>query len=64
VVRLVRALHRALLAHVLDEPTNHLSPALCDELEEALATGPGAVVVASHDRWLRDRWPGRSLVLG
>jgi macrolide transport system ATP-binding/permease protein len=48
---------------LLDEPTNHLSPRLCDELEEALGTGPGAVVVASHDRWLRARWPGRQLHL-
>jgi macrolide transport system ATP-binding/permease protein len=48
---------------LLDEPTNHLSPRLCDELEEALGTGPGAVVVASHDRWLRARWPGRELAL-
>ncbi|MFG2041053.1 ABC-F family ATP-binding cassette domain-containing protein [Dactylosporangium sp. NPDC048998] len=48
---------------LLDEPTNHLSPALCDELEEALNTGPGAFVVASHDRWLRARWPSRSLHL-
>ncbi|MEV4534429.1 ABC-F family ATP-binding cassette domain-containing protein [Asanoa sp. NPDC049518] len=48
---------------LLDEPTNHLSPRLCDELEDALGTGPGAVVVASHDRWLRARWPGRELRL-
>ncbi|WFE53574.1 ABC-F family ATP-binding cassette domain-containing protein [Micromonospora sp. WMMD1155] len=48
---------------LLDEPTNHLSPTLCDELEEALSTGPGAVVVASHDRRLRSRWPGRKLTL-
>jgi macrolide transport system ATP-binding/permease protein len=48
---------------LLDEPTNHLSPRLCDELEEALGTGPGAVVVASHDRWLRSRWPGRQIRL-
>ncbi|MEV6925284.1 ABC-F family ATP-binding cassette domain-containing protein [Dactylosporangium sp. NPDC051485] len=48
---------------LLDEPTNHLSPALCDELEEALASGPGAVVIASHDRWLRARWTGRSVAL-
>ncbi|GAA2280770.1 ABC-F family ATP-binding cassette domain-containing protein [Streptomyces hawaiiensis] len=49
---------------LLDEPTNHLSPRLCDELEEALGTdGPGAVVVASHDRWLRRRWQGRELRL-
>ncbi|MFR9727174.1 ABC-F family ATP-binding cassette domain-containing protein [Streptomyces sp. MS19] len=48
---------------LLDEPTNHLSPLLCDELEEALGTGPGAVVLASHDRWLRRRWRGRELRL-
>lgn len=48
---------------LLDEPTNHLSPRLCDELEEALGTGPGAVVVASHDRWLRRRWQGREFRL-
>jgi macrolide transport system ATP-binding/permease protein len=48
---------------LLDEPTNHLSPRLSDELEEALGTGPGAVVVASHDRWLRRRWAGRELAL-
>ncbi|WP_440555871.1 ABC-F family ATP-binding cassette domain-containing protein [Streptomyces sp. SCPE 10] len=48
---------------LLDEPTNHLSPLLCDELEEALGTGPGAIVVASHDRWLRRRWRGRELRL-
>jgi macrolide transport system ATP-binding/permease protein len=49
---------------LLDEPTNHLSLALCDELEDALGASPGTVVVASHDRWLRQRWPGRQVVLG
>ncbi|UBU08902.1 ABC-F family ATP-binding cassette domain-containing protein [Nonomuraea gerenzanensis] len=50
---------------LLDEPTNHLSPRLADELEEALGTdGPGAIVVASHDRWLRARWQGSLLRLG
>ncbi|MFI8817990.1 ABC-F family ATP-binding cassette domain-containing protein [Streptomyces sp. NPDC055082] len=48
---------------LLDEPTNHLSPRLCDELEEALRTGPGAIVLASHDRWLRRRWEGREIRL-
>ncbi|MEU2281512.1 ABC-F family ATP-binding cassette domain-containing protein [Streptomyces sp. NPDC013178] len=48
---------------LLDEPTNHLSPRLCDELEAALGSGPGAIVVASHDRWLRRRWQGRQLRL-
>ncbi|MFD7436012.1 ABC-F family ATP-binding cassette domain-containing protein [Streptomyces sp. NPDC059861] len=49
---------------LLDEPTNHLSPRLCDELEAALGTGPGAIVLASHDRWLRERWRGREIRLG
>ena len=43
---------------LLDEPTNHLSLALATELEEAIGSYPGAVVVASHDRWLRRRWSG------
>ncbi len=43
---------------LLDEPTNHLSPALAGEIEEALGRSPGAVLVASHDRWLRRRWEG------
>ncbi|MHB9756362.1 ABC-F family ATP-binding cassette domain-containing protein [Streptomyces sp. BYX5S] len=49
---------------LLDEPTNHLSPTLCDELEDAMGAGPGAIVVATHDRWLRVRWQGRELRLG
>ncbi|MFH8727806.1 ABC-F family ATP-binding cassette domain-containing protein [Streptomyces termitum] len=63
--RLALALLLARPPHLLllDEPTNHLSPALCDELEEAMATGPGAVVVAGHDRWLRRRWQGREIRL-
>ncbi|MFH8476512.1 ABC-F family ATP-binding cassette domain-containing protein [Streptomyces sp. NPDC018000] len=48
---------------LLDEPTNHLSPRLCDELEAALGTGSGAIVLASHDRWLRRRWQGREIRL-
>src|SRR5690606_1549839 len=37
---------------LLDEPTNPISLALAEELEDALRPAPGAVVVASHDRWL------------
>jgi macrolide transport system ATP-binding/permease protein len=48
---------------LLDEPTNHVSLALAEELEEALRTTPAAVVVASHDRWLRRRWDGAHLGL-
>jgi macrolide transport system ATP-binding/permease protein len=48
---------------LLDEPTNHVSLALAGELEEALATAPGGVLLASHDRWLRRRWEGPELGL-
>ena len=48
---------------LLDEPTNHFSLALARDVEESLADYPGAVVVASHDRWLRRRWSGDRLDL-
>ncbi|MFY1615941.1 ABC-F family ATP-binding cassette domain-containing protein [Micromonospora sp. WMMD736] len=48
---------------LLDEPTNHLSPTLCDELEDALGSSPGAIVVASHDRHLRTHWQARHLAV-
>ncbi|WP_151526227.1 ATP-binding cassette domain-containing protein [Serinicoccus kebangsaanensis] len=48
---------------LLDEPTNHLSLLLVSELELGLADYPGAVVVASHDRWLREDWVGERLQL-
>jgi ATP-binding cassette, subfamily F, member 3 len=40
---------------LLDEPTNHLDVPSKDELEGALDNYPGAVVFASHDRFLLDR---------
>jgi macrolide transport system ATP-binding/permease protein len=48
---------------LLDEPTNHVSLQLAGELEEALGTSPGTVVVTSHDRWLRRRWTGPTVAL-
>src|SRR5690625_4729121 len=48
---------------LLDEPTNHISLALASELEEALASSPGTVIVASHDRWLRKHWDGAAYAL-
>ena len=48
---------------LLDEPTNHLSLLLAGQLEAAIPDYPGAVVVASHDRWLRRRWTGHRLAL-
>jgi macrolide transport system ATP-binding/permease protein len=46
---------------LLDEPTNHISLALAGELEQAMRTAAGAVVAASHDRWLRRGWAGPRL---
>ncbi|RZQ63696.1 ABC-F family ATP-binding cassette domain-containing protein [Amycolatopsis suaedae] len=48
---------------LLDEPTNHISLTLAEELFAALDSAPGAVVVASHDRWLRRGWDGAELRL-
>ena len=63
--RLALALVIAAPPHVLllDEPTNHLSLALAEDLEAALDRHAGAVLVASHDRWLRDRWAHEVLPL-
>ncbi|MFC3386986.1 tylosin resistance protein TlrC, partial [Couchioplanes caeruleus subsp. azureus] len=48
---------------VLDEPTNHVSLALVEEMEQALAGYPGAVVVVSHDRRFRSSFTGDRLEL-
>ncbi|MFF9025930.1 TlrC/CarA/OleB/SrmB family ABC-F type ribosomal protection protein [Streptomyces eurythermus] len=48
---------------LLDEPTNHLSPALVEELEQALTDYRGAVVVVTHDRRMRQRFAGSRLGL-
>ncbi|RZS61618.1 ATP-binding cassette domain-containing protein [Xylanimonas ulmi] len=49
---------------ILDEPTNHLSIDLVDELTRALARTGAAVVVATHDRRMREDlgdWPTLTL---
>ncbi|MFE9371742.1 ribosomal protection-like ABC-F family protein [Streptomyces sp. NPDC006711] len=48
---------------VLDEPTNHVSLALVEEVEQALAGYPGAIVVVSHDERFRSSFHGDHLEL-
>ena len=48
---------------LLDEPTNHLSPMLAEQLEEALASYQGALVIVTHDRRLRAAFTGTRLEL-
>ncbi|MEV2253860.1 ribosomal protection-like ABC-F family protein [Streptomyces sp. NPDC050147] len=60
---LARLVSRPADVLLLDEPTNHLSPALAEELEAALATFAGTVVLVSHDRLLRQRWRGTHLAV-
>ena len=49
---------------VLDEPTNHLDLEAVEQLERALATWDGALVVVTHDRrFLEEISPTRTLAL-
>jgi ATPase subunit of ABC transporter with duplicated ATPase domains len=55
--RLVLALFMAVGCNclVLDEPTNHLDLPAIEQIEQALDTFPGTVLLVSHDRVLLDR---------
>lgn len=48
---------------LIDEANNHFSLALLSELEELIQTFSGAVIVASHDRYLRKQWRGATVEL-
>jgi ATPase subunit of ABC transporter with duplicated ATPase domains len=39
---------------VLDEPTNHLDLPAIEQLEAALATYPGTLLLVTHDRRMLD----------
>ncbi|MFD8013518.1 ABC-F family ATP-binding cassette domain-containing protein [Streptomyces sp. NPDC058955] len=56
---LARLLARPADLLLLDEPANHLALGLVEELEQALAEWPGALVVVSHDRAARRAFTGR-----
>ncbi len=58
---LARLLVRCPNLLVLDEPTNHLDVQSCEALESALASFPGALIAASHDRYFLERVPTRLL---
>ncbi|GAA3492765.1 ribosomal protection-like ABC-F family protein [Streptomyces cremeus] len=62
-LELARLVSRPADLLVLDEPTNHIALALVEELEQALAAYPGAVVVVSHDRRFRSGFTGTELEL-
>ncbi|MYZ37215.1 MULTISPECIES: ribosomal protection-like ABC-F family protein [unclassified Streptomyces] len=62
-LELARLVSRPTELLILDEPTNHLALALVEELEEALRSYAGAVVVVSHDRRFRAGFTGTRLEL-
>nr|WP_026930434.1 ABC-F type ribosomal protection protein [Glycomyces tenuis] len=60
-LELARLVTRPVDVLLLDEPTNHLSPVLAEQLQEALASYTGTVILVSHDRRLRESFTGRRL---
>ncbi|TYB56405.1 ABC-F family ATP-binding cassette domain-containing protein [Nonomuraea sp. PA05] len=62
-VELARLVSEPVDLLLLDEPTNHLSPQLVEQLEEALATYRGALVIVTHDRRMRASFTGSHLEL-
>ncbi|THV37145.1 ribosomal protection-like ABC-F family protein [Glycomyces buryatensis] len=62
-LELARLVTRPVDVLLLDEPTNHLSPVLAEELQTALESYTGTVVLVSHDRRLRESFTGRRLAM-
>ncbi|MET9067319.1 TlrC/CarA/OleB/SrmB family ABC-F type ribosomal protection protein [Streptosporangium sandarakinum] len=62
-VELARLVSEPVDLLLLDEPANHLSPMLVEQLEEALTSYQGALVVVTHDRRLRATFTGTRLEL-
>ncbi|MFI6297945.1 ABC-F family ATP-binding cassette domain-containing protein [Nonomuraea sp. NPDC050790] len=62
-IDLARLVTRQVDLLLLDEPTNHLSPLLVEQLEQALSTYKGALVIVTHDRRMRAAFQGSRLEL-
>ncbi|MEU8227345.1 ATP-binding cassette domain-containing protein [Kribbella sp. NPDC048915] len=62
-VELARLITEPVDLLLLDEPTNHLSPLLVEQLQEALLSFRGTLVVVTHDRRLRAGFTGAQLTL-
>ncbi|MGW6741051.1 ABC-F family ATP-binding cassette domain-containing protein [Streptomyces sp. NPDC055025] len=62
-LELARLVTRPVELLILDEPTNHLALTLVEELEEALRSYAGALVVVSHDRRFRAGFTGARVEL-
>jgi macrolide transport system ATP-binding/permease protein len=43
---------------LLDEPTNYVSLDVLEAFEAAVLAFPGPVIVASHERWVMQRFGG------
>jgi len=63
-VRLMQFILQETDVLLLDEPTNHLDLASREELERTLATFPGTLLFASHDRYFVERLSKGLLVFG
>ena len=63
--RVALALIAARPPHILllDEPTNHLSVDLIEEVQDAIASAEGTVLVVTHDRRMIERLESRHLIV-